>query len=354
MLFSWQLIKFGRRENLYHPIDIQINNLDTKMKDIIFLANDPGGFDVIWPLYKRFTKNNRRGIRLLLTGSAGEKKNHFQQSPQNVVNIISSMIEKKIEFILVTGTSWDSNVEREAIRLCKNNQVVTVSILDYWCNYMERFQSDIGYIFPDYLFVMDEIAAMEAVDSGIDKSIIRIVGHPGLDFYVKKKTMWKAKNSILFLSQPLSLLYGDSMGYTELDAFKGVLTAGKELGFSVKIKFHPKESEHMRQKYGEYGIDGMLEDIVGDYGGVIGMSTMGLLQCSLMGIPIISYQPRLKVKDMCITNKLGITKGAYKYSELIDQLRVLSDVRNVKFPFWYDGKSTDRCTGQLNEIIGSL
>lgn len=178
------------------------------MKKIIFLANDPGGFDVIWPLYKRFVENNRRETRLLLTGSAGEKEKKFQQSPQNVVNIISSMIEKKIEFMLVTGTSWDSDVEREAIHLCKSNQIVTVSILDYWCNYIERFQISSGYIFPDHLFVMDEMAAMEAVDSGIDRSIIRIVGHPGLDFYVKKKDyMERKKKHFVFIAAVIITLW---------------------------------------------------------------------------------------------------------------------------------------------------
>lgn len=315
------------------------------MKKIIFLAHDPGGYDVIWPVYK-FIKKVRDDTELILVGPMGEKNKKFKKKREEVIRYLKEMIGH-LKFLLVTGTSWNSDVELAAIKLCRENSIETIAILDYWCNYKERFRMENEYIFPDHYFVMDEIAYKEAVECGVDRSIMVIVGQPGLDFYVDRKVKTDNNNKILFLSQPLSVLYRDDEGYSEFSAFEGILKAGKELNIDVKIKFHPKETEKMKYKYKYYQVEGNLAEIAFEYNVVIGMSTMGLLQCALMGIPVVSYQPGLITEDICIINKLGITKGAYTYEELLNQLRNIKTVKKKKLPFWFDGKSTERCVKRI-------
>lgn len=323
------------------------------MNDFIFIAHDPGGLDAVYPVALELSKRDKISIRLALSGQAGNKQPLFKMRDDEIMNLLYSKVNNGDGFVLVTGTSWNATLELESIAFCKSNGIKTVSILDYWCNYMDRFKYKDTVVFPDRLFVMDQLAFNEAVKEGVDPSIIRITGNPGLDHYVHKKLNNK---KVLFISQPLSLLYNISeTGYDEFAAFKNVIDACEELSITPYIKFHPKETERMRELYQEYSVGGNIEEIVSDYNAVIGMTTMGLLQCSLMGIPVISFQPNLSSEDLCIINKIGIAHGVFTYKELIDQLKMITGTVDKKnLPFWYDGKSTERCVKELLEIKGDI
>ncbi len=255
------------------------------------------------------------------------------------------------DFILITGTSWNSDIELDATEICKQNGIITVSILDYWCNYSERFKKGNEYVYPDYYLVMDDMAKKEATESGVDDKILYVVGHPGLDYFVEKRIDRQKTGRLLFLSQPLSELYGMSYGYNEFTAFDGVVKAGEELDYVVNIKFHPKESDEMKSLYAMYAVEGTLEELVGEYDIIIGMTTMGLLQCSLMGVPVISYEPGLAIEDYCIINKLGITAGAFSYEQLLEQIRNINMPSDFEKPIWFDGKSTQRCFDFIKELL---
>lgn len=318
------------------------------------MAHDPGGYDVIRPVYDELAVEGSCTTELLLTGAAREQHGEYGVSEEKAMKNLREKIKNQKAFILVTGTSWGSEIETDAIHICKHHQIPTIAILDYWSNYRDRFKRGDSFVFPDHLLVMDELAKKEAVEEGIGEGIIHIVGHPGLDYYVNKKAENRKNRKILFLSQPLSALYGNSYGYTEFTAFDGVLRAGRELGYSVDIKFHPKETNEMVSKYRDLSVDGALEDLAGKYEKIAGMSTMGLLQLSVMGVPVISYQPGIQLADCCITNKLGITKGAYSYGDLIKQLTGDGVGRKVRCSIWHDGKSTGRCCEYIKSVIADM
>ncbi len=324
---------------------------DRRTCGIVFIAHDPGGYDVIMPIYRQISGSPGVAPALFLTGPAGGFDERYKKTEQEALTYLNRLIRNGEDFILVTGTSWNSSIEPEAIRLCRDHSITTIAILDYWCNYKERFRMGDDYAVPDYYFMMDDLAVREATACGMDPSAMIVVGQPGLDKYVKRRVVsYEAGKSILFLSQPLSAIYGDRLGYDEYSVAEDILRAGEELGYSVNIKFHPKETEGMREKYGHLEVEGTLEDIAGEFGVVIGMSTMGLLQCCLMGIPVISYEPNLAVKDVCIINRLGIAGGAFSYAELVQQLGTPDRAKDISYPFWCDGRSTERCVDTIMKI----
>lgn len=150
------------------------------MRKLIFLAHDPGGYDVIRPVYDRFAV---RGCdaELFLSGAAGKRAVEYEKTKKEILNTLQNYVSRQIRFILVTGTSWNSELEVEALRFCNSKGIPTVSILDYWSNYKERFRLGNGYEFPRHLFVIDQLAFDEAGQSGVPRGIMQIVGQPGLD-----------------------------------------------------------------------------------------------------------------------------------------------------------------------------
>lgn len=339
-------------------------------------AHDPGGYDVIFPVFEKIKSDGKAEACLFLAGLAGEKRPEYRADTPEILRYLSQRSAQGKRLLAVTGTSWNSDTELRVLRHCKDMGIPSISILDYWSNYKFRFQygkafeeepplvkqreeeslillKDHNYIFPDYYFVMDETAAEEAAREGIDRSILRVVGQPGLDAYVHRRISPARNRKLLFLSQPLSAAAQRPLGYTEFDAAEDVLQASSTLGYGVDMKFHPKETEQMRRIYGKLQVEGTLPELVSDYAAVVGMSTMGLLQCALMGIPVVSYQPNLTGEDLCITNKLKITQGAYSYSELCRRLESLEtfSIKEDRL-IWMDGKSTERCTEEIYSIGG--
>lgn len=262
--------------------------------------------------------------------------------------------------VLVTGTSWNSLVETDAIQICKNRNIITISILDYWTNYIERFKNRGHYILPDYYFVMDDYAKKEAAGAGIPVEIIRVAGHPGMDKYIhaKDNEVYKLGKSesydirkVLFLSQPVYPLWGYTLGYTEDKVISDLIKAGCEMGYELSVLFHPKDTQHLKDKYGLYEVQGKIMDIVHEYDAVIGMFTIGILQAHLLGRRVVSYQPGLAAADPCISNRLGITNGIFSYADLINHLKngiVIKEPENV--PVWLDGKSTARAAEEILKI----
>lgn len=296
------------------------------MKKIIFLAHDPGGDDVVRPVYEAFPEGEYRkafwGI-----GPAGERHPNERQEATNVMKKLEDMSQSHSIALLVTGTSWGNQTELLCIRLCRKWNIPTVSILDYWSNYSNRFMMDSfkgGHIYPDYYFVMDEMAKEEAISDGVPEAILHIVGHPGLDKYFlmgKRKRDFSENNDVLFISQPLSVLYGNTLGFDEYTAFEDLREICEELSLRVHIKFHPKDSAEFRERYINFSVLGDTDDLMLQHGIVVGMNTMALLHGGLMGVPVISYQPNLIGRDGCITNRLGISRACFTRDELKEMLK---------------------------------
>ncbi|MCO1603806.1 hypothetical protein [Desulfosporosinus nitroreducens] len=330
------------------------------MKKIILLAHDPGGYDALFSVVERMQQESVP-LEFYCIGPAAKLNPSNAVSESRVVQEIQSMLLEKKMSGLVTGTSWGNRLELKAIAACKEVQIPTISILDYWSNYQARFKDDLGkFIYPDTYIVMDELAAQEARQEGVPSNILKVLGHPGLDKYIlqRKKTMFFGnKKKLLFLSQPLSALYGQELGYTEQQVLEDCLLAvqGND-DYSLSVKFHPKDDPNWKGRYTDISEDGALLDIMTEYDLIIGMNTMGLLHAVLMGIPAISYQPNLQKPDLCITNKLGFTRLIKSYQELEFLLNTPKgeDRKNICLPksfIWLDGHSTDRVVGCIKEVL---
>lgn len=330
---------------------------------MLFLAHDPGGYDVIQPLVRQ-TESLSLPYEFIACGPSAVIQGTDPLSEDRIIARINKGLKLSEFSGLVAGTSWGSQLELTIIRRFKEWNIPTIAVLDYWSNYFSRFKCSEGdVVLPDYYVVMDDIAYKEAVLAGIPGDIIRVLGHPGLDKYVSKGKQIKAKVNgslkVLFLSQPLSELYNQELGFTEFNAFEDCTELlADEVKFTLHLKCHPKETVSFKNKYKSWIVEGHLQDILADYDLVVGMNTMGLLHASLMGLPTVSYQPGLIQMDSAITNKLGLSlafysKHTFKHfisENIFDYVNGAND-RNLSRLLWMDGKSTDRVIKFIREVV---
>lgn len=335
--------------------------MNTKL--MVFLAHDPGSYDVTNPVYTKLFDRNHTA-KYYCVGPAASLNPQYAASEHDFLAELHAYLRAGTISVLVTGRSWGTDLEPRAIRLCQDFHIPTVAILDYWSNYtMRTADPSCTSICPDHYVVMDELAKNEAVLAGVPQSVIRVLGHPGLDRYVGYRSLQSKPISdvpkLLFLSQPLSQLYGDSWGYTEQSVLQDLLRACEQVPIQLDVKFHPKDNSSFKEQYGSISVTGDLIELMPQYDLVIGMNSMALLHAVIMGVRAVSYQPQLQIPDVCITTKLGLTPLISTYSQLIAYLQTLpllldnkeTDIQiHNKAYLWFDGQSAERVALFIEDV----
>lgn len=313
-------------------------------RKIVFLAHDPGGCEALYPVYQRI-----QGESIFLAlGPSARNYPQFAFDWLRAQDVLQEMAEREYLAGLVLGRDWGTDLDVQVLSWARSRGVKSIVLLDYWSNYAVSFRDETGnYHWPDAYLVMDDMAKQEAIEEGVPSDILRVVGQPGLDKFCTMERDSPPDKDVLFLSQPLSMLYGDSLGYTEQSVLADVWRACQECGRKLEVKFHPKDDEFFQQQYQDIAVTGDVDKLMRHYSLVIGMSTMALLHAVLMSVPVVSYQPGLLGTDGCITSRLGFSHSLNYYEELID---VLSGVENSPMQnndgleelLWLDGQSAKR------------
>ena len=322
---------------------------DCLLKRFVFILRDPGAYAAIYPVFLYLQNSN--SCQLFCFDTAAKMNGKFAISE----NAAIQWIEKHISDIdvLILGTGFHTETEIMLMECCKQYGICTVAILDYWSNYKTRFAFRGAFMWPDIYVVMDKIAEQEAVVDGVPKSIIEVLGHPGLDEVLSKRKalqMQKEEGYVLLLGEPMSGRI--ALGYDEEKFFSDCVDILTTLGKRFSIKFHPRDDAELQRKYSTYRVDGDLLDIASRQDVVIGMTTIALLHCSLLGKKTGSYQPGLVCEDGCISNKLGLSSLITSREELLSFL--LEPGFDCKMRqrdlIWMDGKSTERIACFLENL----
>ncbi|MDC0587011.1 hypothetical protein OAP06_04605, partial [Gammaproteobacteria bacterium] len=116
------------------------------------VCSDAGASNLIFSFLKHSSVSD---FHFYLEGPAIElRKFHNFDSDinQNLENMIKGCKT------LITGSGWSSDVENDARKIAKKYGVYSITILDHWVNYKERFIKDDESILPDEIWVVDDHA----------------------------------------------------------------------------------------------------------------------------------------------------------------------------------------------------
>jgi hypothetical protein len=306
------------------------------MKSILFVAHDPGGANVIKPVIEHYAKHDHIQSHCLLLGPAAERitpqsptlqrhhvrtittpdfPNELSAEPSDIITLLET-IKPDVVF---TATSFNSNLERLAVRFANERGIPTVSILDFWSNYAKRFTLDGIVSAPEVLLVADGRMKREA-EAELPGTTVAISGNPHLASITAKYAEARQKaasqiqaplSRIRFFCENIRHYYPDKP-VNEFSIMPTFLQSLTESGFhgEVLIRPHPMESrepwaEEIR-KY-ELGIisgkrfaakpaiivrldTATFDEVLCDRCAAVGFTSMALLETASVGIPTFSYQ----------------------------------------------------------------
>lgn len=289
---------------------------------LIFAAGDVGGARAILPLaYYAASQGHRIEGHANGTFQAEGDSAWIWHDRESLMSPKFWTDDAPDAFIFATSVNDADAVDINDIAAF--GDIPRLHILDNWSNYIERFEREgnrRNALLPDLYAVMDKVAYRAAIASGIPKDSLIISGHPnltGVETVSSQPIKPGRPERILFVSEPAAIdnATGAHRGYDE-DVVSSIVCgalAQSDLSYrqiiSLFVAVHPREnSETVESRWRErlVGTDIRLHITQGlqtrhaleqaDH--VIGMSSILLYESWLLGKPVTSIQPELKMESL--------------------------------------------------------
>ena len=209
---------------------------------ICLVSHDAGGAELL----SSWARNQNKKFLYNIKGPAlkvfRRKLKKFKNSNLNTI--------KKKTHIYITGTSKKSSHELFFIKYAKKNDLKSISIIDHWVNYKERFIRKNKIIKPNEIWVTDKIALKLAKKIFYNNKVILKKNYYLQDFtksfikFLNKSS--KNKNMVLYLTTNTNNKKKD---LNKLGFFFKKIDYLRQKKHTVIIKIHPSENLSKYQIY---------------------------------------------------------------------------------------------------------
>lgn len=269
------------------------------------ICHDAGGAEILSSYVRR------TGLRCVFALD-GPARKVFERKLGPIQLLAPEEAVNESDWVLV-GTSWQSELEFEALGSARVQGKHAVAFLDHWVNYRERFERSGEIHLPDEIWVGDA-HALRIAEEAFPAVPIRLIENPYFldlrDEITQRQRKVQGESEslrVLYVCEPIKehakRRYGDERhwGYTEEDALRYFLgridTLGKPFD-EIVIRPHPSEEP---DKYvwaeREYnlpiklgGTRPLIDEIV-DSNVVVGCNSMAMVVGLLAGKRVISCVP---------------------------------------------------------------
>lgn len=262
----------------------------------LIVCEDAGAAAGLAPVAARLER------RRVIAGDAARAAFESRNVPVERFDVSCLDIAPNVTTLVTGSTAWGDRIEARALLAARAKGVRTVTYLDFWSSYVERLsypmKTDLEVV-PDVLAVVDDVMRDDLVKIGVSAERIVVTGNPAFDALHERRAAWPAPSGdvVLFLSQPLASLYGDTLGYTERSTLEALAPAVAELGMRLRVRPHPREDRAALASLvsalpGACAMDAStsLEEALRNARIVTGMTTMALVEAALSGRPTVSIQ----------------------------------------------------------------
>ncbi len=286
------------------------------MKKIVIYAHDAGGSEILLELLKASLHDGEFMVCCLDDSPCYKlaKQKNLLEYVQTIEGDKLSVFQKLDAFYpdaVFYSTGWQNHIECHFLAYAKEHHLPSISFLDNWTNYRERF----GY--PDVNW-RDNISSYIAAHDEASERLANSLGLPnviGVKNYSLinqlknfKKLDAKQEDILLFLSEPTAEVakksFGDEnyWGFTQADIFKTILKYQDSFGCAkFVVRLHPSDTPDLYKNiYEDIEISNKtLEEDIASAKVIIGIDTVALYLGYLLGKKVLAYIPSHK-REFCV------------------------------------------------------
>ena len=292
---------------------------------ISFICNDAGAANIIISWIKKKKLHN---FSFFFNGPAKEIAKIKIPAIRQDKSLIKCI---KNSEIIITGSGWMSDLEYQAIKLSKSLNKKTISVVDHWTNYKDRFIRNNELVLPNEIWVTDKYAYKYAsqIFSNTKIRLKKNIYLKELVNKVKLKEKKFKKNrfevNYLYVAEPMRSNWGkkNQGEFQALDYFCKYLTLLKNYDeVVINLRLHPSES---RKKYNKWiqnktnkgykikiDFNQNIENSIAKSDYIVGCQTYPMIIALLAGKKVLSslppWAPRCKIpykKLIHITDKIN-------------------------------------------------
>lgn len=270
---------------------------------LAIVSHDAGGAEVL----SSFLSHNPQKCYLVLEGPA---ISIFNRKLGICILTALDIAIKECSWVLC-GSSWQSNLEKQAIIMARLYDKKIITFLDHWVNYVERVQIDRKLNLPDEVWVGD-VYAKNIAQQLFPTLKVSLVTNFYLQDVIRELRIVQQKvevnnSSVLYVCEPIRehalMEYGDEhyWGYTEEEAllfFLNNLAALNTSIASMVVRPHPSENldkyswvKNSKNIVIETSSTKSLIEQVCAAGIVVGCNSMAMVVALLAGKRVISSIP---------------------------------------------------------------
>ena len=315
------------------------------VKKILFCAEDYGSIKSLFPIFLHLSsKFNCKFFT---------NRNFICEISKKKIKSIDTkeIINKSKEFspdIIFAGVAL--KMDRILLNFYKNkDEVKKIVVFDEWYyNYKKAITYRNKQLKINTYLVNDKFCYNKAIKEGLDKKKIFITGQFHLsNLFHNFKGKKSYSNDILLIHEDIKkkkIKNLDHPGYSIKQVLKDLISVNLQLKNNSKIiiKAHPSAkksfsylkknitNKHIRFVFNDNEIiKYLLSSKI-----IVGMRSMAILECIILKLPVISYQPNSSF-ERCSAVNLGLIKSVKRF---IDFKRILSgeksiNIKNKQFSF---------------------
>lgn len=303
------------------------------MAHLLFAAHDPGGANMLLPVMALARDHGYRtsalgyGPAVAIWRGAGET---IQAPEMDNGETLAAALASLAPDLVVTATGT-TGIERALWRAARSAGIRTMAAIDAWPNLRRRFTgADGGLVQPDAVCAIDEPMRDAIAGDGWCRARLYVTGQPHLEAVVGRldraraaagKTAAGATEQplLVFFSEPLAEDYGDQdLGFDQYRVIDALMAGLAGLGpLTLVVQPHPRDDrgrlkEFLGGRMAPEGItvrfgDGDTESLLAACDGVVGMTSMVLIEAALAAIPALSLQPgRTRVANPGVDGTGGV------------------------------------------------
>lgn len=261
----------------------------------IFYISQVGTTNYLLPLFYYLKERNKSFYIIIQKKAFINEVNKFNflkiTKKYKIKNCFKKILKKKPRNIILSATA-DCN-EKELILFAKKNKIKSISVIDIWTNYKERFIFKKKQFLPDKILCIDNQNIVEMKKLNFPLKKLQIIGSPFLEKFIHVRSK-KGKN-ILFISQPISIRIKNS-NYNEYDFYGLIkkLLDYKKINNLVHLLLHPEQKGNFKfiKKYFKgykIKIFSKININHNNYFSVIGMFSTELIKYYMMKKKVIIF-----------------------------------------------------------------
>lgn len=323
---------------------------------ILFVISEVGSANYCLPLWNRWSKASNEFDWKILTNERVIKTTKLNKFSKKLIKNYNP--KESFEFNInklnwspeiIFSSAANKNIEFESMLYSSKKKIKGIQFFDTWYSYHGRIAKKKKNMLATKICVIDQDSLLEAIQEGVKKEKIHIIGQPALENI--KPIPKNAANNIMFVNQPISKYpHLKFLNYNEKDVWNILFDSIKKIRDNYKFFYFAKHPDDENVILDQKIVDELKIKVIENgqqklksSNTILGMFSTIMVDAFFQRKNVVGIQPSKRKRNCCFLSRKKYIPLVSNSQELINVLT--NDNKNSDFL-----KVQQTLSGSLNKL----